>query len=239
MIQSPRNAPASKNETLIQEVAKVLGARKTMVPPADRLDRKTRAESDPVFLARRGMIEDQQSDPNGFERIIGESDLMSINFLDRGRRSADAVCRIKLPMDGGQAYGTGFLVGPRLLMTNNHVLASAAEAAQAEAEFGYEHDVDGVLKDPIQFNLDPHQIFFTSAELDVTLVAVAAISEGGVPVDRFGWLPLIPVRGKVLDGEWVSIIQHPGGQPKQIAIHASQMMKLDPGTVTISTDLRE
>ncbi|HYD12564.1 MAG TPA: DNA/RNA non-specific endonuclease [Allosphingosinicella sp.] len=236
MIQGPRNAPESKNKSLIQEVAKVLGRRKTMVPPDDRADRKSRAESDPVFAARRNMIEDQQSDPNGFERIIGESDLMSINFLDRGRRSADAVCRIKLPMDGGHAYGTGFLVGPRLLMTNNHVLASAAEAAQAEAEFGFEHDIDGVLKDPIQFNLDPHQIFFTSTELDVTLVAVAPISESGVPIDRFGWLPLIPVRGKVLDGEWVSIIQHPGGQPKQIAIHASQIMKLDAGKVTVNLD---
>lgn len=236
MIQDPRNAPATKNETLIDEVAKVLGRRKTMVPPTDREDRRKRAERDPVFDRRRQMIEDQQSDPNGFERILGESDLMSINFLDRGRRSADAVCRIKLPMDGGHAYGTGFLVGPRLLMTNNHVLASAAEAAQAEAEFAYEHDIDGVLKEPVQFNLDPHQIFFTSAELDVTLVAVAPISENGVPVDRFGWLPLIPVTGKVLDGEWVSIIQHPGGQPKQIAIHASQIMKLDPKKVTLNLD---
>src|ERR1044072_2147067 len=112
------------------------------------------------------MIEGPHSDPNGYERIIGASDLMSINFLDRGRRSADAVCRIKLPMDGGHAYGTGFLVGPRLLVTNNHVISNAAEAAQAEAEFGYEHDIDGVLKSPVQFNLDPNQIFFTSTELD-------------------------------------------------------------------------
>lgn len=236
MIQGPRNAPESKNKSLIREIAKVLGRRKAMVPPADRADRRNRAELDPVYAARLNMIEGRQSDPNGFERIIGASDLMSINFLDRGRRSADAVCRIKLPMDGGHAYGTGFLVGPRLLMTNNHVLASPAEAAQAEAEFGYEHDIDGVLQAPVQFNLDPNQIFFTSTELDLTLVAVAAISEGGVPVDRYGWLPLIPVRGKVLDGEWVSIIQHPGGQPKQIAIHASQIMKLDAGNVTLNLD---
>src|SRR5678816_2300021 len=48
---------------------------------------------------RRSLIEGRASDPNGYERIIGESDLTSINFLDRGRRAAAAVCRIKLPMN--------------------------------------------------------------------------------------------------------------------------------------------
>src|SRR5262245_38943988 len=94
---------------------------------------------------RRDLIEAPTSDPNGFERMIGESDLTSINFLDRGRRAAAAVCRIKMPMNEGFAYGTGFLVGARLLMTNNHVIASPSEASQVEAEFGFEHDVDGVL----------------------------------------------------------------------------------------------
>jgi len=178
-----------------------------------------------------GMIEPKQSDPNGFERIIGTSNLLAINFLDRGRRSADAVCRIKLPMDGGMAYGTGFLVGPRLLLTNNHVIGSPGEAAQCEAEFGYEHDLDGVVKDPVCFNLDPVALFFTSPQADFTLVAVAPLSSGGVPLERYGWLPLIPLRGKTLDGEWVSAVQHPDGQPKQIAIHASQIIKIDPKKV--------
>ena len=62
---------------------------------------------------------------------------MSINFLDRGRRAAAAVCRIKVPSDGGAWYGKAFLVGPRLLLTNHHVLGNADEASQAEAEFGY------------------------------------------------------------------------------------------------------
>lgn len=177
---------------------------------------------------RAALIEAPRADPNGFERLIGKSDLVSINFLDRGRRAAEAVCRIKLPMDGGHAYGTGFLVGPRLLLTNNHVLASADEAAQAEAEFGYDHDLDGVVRAPVQFNLDPRQLFFTSVELDVTLVAVTPLSEEGVPLERYGWLPLLPLSGKAVEGEWVTVIQHPDGQPKQIAIHASQVVVLDP-----------
>jgi endonuclease G len=221
-------AVATDNAALSSIIAKAVKVRNVSVPIADRGDRSRRALADPTIARRLGMVEAKASDPNGYERVIGKSDLLSINFLARGLRSADAVCRIKLPMEGGHAYGTGFLIGPRLLMTNNHVLASAAEAAQSEAEFGYDHDLDGVLRDPVRFNLDPHELFFTSSELDVTLVSLAPLAENGAPLDRYGWLPLIPVTGKVVDGEWVTIIQHPNGQPKQIAIHASQIIKLDP-----------
>jgi endonuclease G len=184
------------------------------------------------WRVRKDLIESPEADPNGYERILGESDLTGINFLDRGRRAAAAVCRIKLPMDGGGfSYGTGFLVGSRLLMTNNHVIASRLEAAQAEAEFGYEHDIDGVLAEPVQFNLRPDEIFFTSVDLDVTFVAVVPFAENGTPLARYGRLPLLPVSGKAVPGEWVSIVQHPGSQPKQIAIRASQILKLDPKKV--------
>jgi endonuclease G, mitochondrial len=219
------------NPALEAAIARVLEERQATVPPEQRAERTARAMDDESFSLRKKFAESRKSDPNGYERIIGESDLLSINFLDRGRRAADAVCRIKLPVEGGEAYGTGFLIGPRLLITNNHVLSSAAEAAQAEAEFNYEHDVDGVMRRAVQYNLDPGQLFYTSTELDITLVAVAPMSDYGVPIERYGWLPLLPLSGKSVDGEWISIIQHPNGAAKQIAIHASQIIKLDPAKV--------
>lgn len=224
------------NPALEAAIAKALEERQATVPPEQRAERSARAMADDTFFLRRKFAENSKSDPNGYERIIGASDLLSINFLDRGRRAADAVCRIKLPVEGGESYGTGFLIGPRLLITNNHVLFSPAEAAQAEAEFHYEHDIDGVLRPGVRFNLDPVQLFYTSTELDITLVAVAAMSDSGVPIERYGWLPLLPLSGKSVDGEWVSIIQHPGGMTKQIAIHASQIIKLDPAKVSGITD---
>ncbi|MBB4232176.1 DNA/RNA non-specific endonuclease [Rhizobium mongolense] len=176
---------------------------------------------------RRDLLEPRQADPTGFERIIGESDLTSINYLERGKRAAAAVCRIRVPSPGGEWYGTGFLVGPRLLMTNAHVLGNEIEAGQAEAEFGYEHDVDGVLGSPIQYNLMPHEIFFSDPQADVTFVSVAPVSDKGIPLERFGWLSLLPLSGKAVEGEWVTIIQHPGGGPKQISIRANQIVNLD------------
>ncbi|MDW9378062.1 peptidase [Sinorhizobium meliloti] len=223
-----KDVVATQSTALSIEVEKVALAESNYVPAEERLLRRTRAEADTRFSARKNFLESPRSDPNGFERIIGQSDLMSINFLDRGRRAAAAVCRIKVPSDGGAWYGTGFLVGPRLLLTNHHVLGNADEASQCEAEFGYEHDIDGVLREGVRFNLRPHEIFYTNAELDITFVAVTPLSDEGVPIDRYGRLPLIPLSGKAIDGEWVTIIQHPNSEPKQIAIRASQIIVLDP-----------
>lgn len=227
---------ATSDTKLGKALEAAIEGRGSAVPPDLRAERRTRALEDKGLAVRKALIEGERADPKGFERIIGASDLLSINFLDRGRRAANAVCRIKLPVDGGLSFGTGSLVGPRLLLTNNHVIATAAEAAQAEAEFAYEADLDGVVLPPIAFNLDPQSLFFTSTDLDITLVAVAPFSGSGVPVERFGWLPLLPVSGKSVDGEWVTIIQHPDGLPKQIAIHASQIVKLTAAQVP-GTDL--
>ena len=41
---------------------------------------------------RKDLLESPASDPMGFERIIGESDLTSINYLDRGRFYTGNVC---------------------------------------------------------------------------------------------------------------------------------------------------
>jgi endonuclease G, mitochondrial len=188
--------------------------------------RGNRTRVDERARIRKTMIASDGSDPNGFERIIGESDLVSINFLARGLRAADAVCRLRMPGDGGGWLATGFLVGPNLMMTNNHVISSPAEASQAEAEFGYQHDQDGVLQPPVQFNLAPHEVFFTDIDHDVTFVAVSAYSDGGIPLQRYGYLPLLPLSGKALNGEWVTLIQHPNGQPKQIAVRSCQIVEL-------------
>jgi endonuclease G len=222
--------PAAKNrrDILVEDNPKIVEAIEKLAQPLQVYQEQIEGtRDDNRFKIRKTLIESDSSDPNGFERVLGESDLVSVNFLTRGSRAAAAVCRIRVPTQGGEWYGTGFLVGPRLLMTNNHVLSSSQDASQAEAEFNYEHDADGVLSPPIQFNLAPDEIFFTDIEHDVTLASVAAYSEGGVPIERFGYLPLIPLSGKGVEGEWVTIIQHPGGQPKQLTIRASMIIELD------------
>ncbi len=226
----------SENDVAASEDAQLGAAAESAIAQQVESDessigREALARSDPRFAQRADFLESEAADPMGFERIIGTSNLLSINFLDRGRRAADAVCRIRVPMAGGFADATGVLIGPRLLLTNNHVIANRAEATQAFAEFGYQADIDGVVDTPLAFNLDAQAIFYTSPDLDFTLIGVVPLSTTGVPLERFGWLPLVPLTGKAIDGEAVTIIQHPGGLPKQIAIHASHIVVLDPADV--------
>jgi endonuclease G len=187
-----------------------------------------RREEAPRIQVRKSLIETEDRDPNGLERVLGISDLCSINFLARGLEAAKAIARIRVRRaDGsGEWYGTGFLVAPGLLLTNHHVLANEDQAALAVAEFNFQHDLHGVESPRRAYNLAPSRLFFTDSGLDCSLVEVAPRSFDGTPLTEFGYLPLMQASGKAIDGEWVSIIQHPGGQPKQIAIRDSQVVRL-------------
>jgi endonuclease G, mitochondrial len=143
---------------------------------------------------RINLIEPKERDPNGLERVFGTSDLLSINFLARGMQAAAAVARlrVRLPDGSGEWFGTGFLVAPGLLMTNNHVLPNAATAALAIAEFNHEHDLNGVEAPRRTFNLMPSTLFFTDSGYDVSFVEVAPRAFDGTPLSGFGYLPLFP-----------------------------------------------
>ena len=186
-------------------------------------DRLSRVET------RERLIEPSDRDPNGYERVLGESSLCSINFLLRGTEASRAVARLRVRRSDGSSewMGTGFLVAPGLLLTNHHVLATISSASLAIAEFNYEHDINGVASQRQVFNLMPSTLFFANADLDMSFVQVAPRSFEGMPLSDYGFLPLISQSGKGLEREWVSIIQHPGGQPKQISIRDSQVVKLN------------
>jgi endonuclease G len=159
------------------------------------------------------------------ERIIGSNDLRDINYLELAIAIARAVCRIRI----GSAAGSGSLVGPRLLMTNNHVIESIEDAQQAEAQFDYQENVSGELL-PIQaFRLVPDLFFLTDPKLDFTLVGVAETSTKGRLIDQYPWLRLIGTLGKAEKGDPLNIIQHPRGGLKQIALRNNDIIEIPGG----------
>ncbi|MFL6207923.1 MAG: DNA/RNA non-specific endonuclease [Pyrinomonadaceae bacterium] len=163
------------------------------------------------------------------ERIINASDLMNINYLERGMIAARAVGRISVRDSTGEllGYGTGALISSRLLLTNHHVLSSGAQAENSQVEFNYQFDSRGKPLQSEIFALQPEAFFFTDSDLDFSLVAVAetALSDNRALAD-FGWLTLNREVGKVLVGEYLTIIQHPSGAFKQIAVRENQLIKL-------------
>jgi len=165
------------------------------------------------------------AEPAVLERILGTSDLMGVSFLELGLLVARTVGRVHCRNRVGRtvAYGTGFMVSPRLMLTNNHVLDNADLAATSQIEFDYQIGLDGKPAPSIFFNLAPADFFLTDAVLDYTLVAVGSQRpDGRTPAD-FGWNRLVEEEGKVIKGEYVNIIQHPNGEPKQLALRENQL----------------
>lgn len=159
------------------------------------------------------------------ERIIGSRDLLDIDYLELAVAVGRAVCRIRLS-DGA---ATGFLVGPRLLLTNNHVIDSAAAAREAVGQFDYQDTQSGELLPVHTFALVPDLFFITDPTLDFTLVAVAATSSQGRSLTAYPWLPLIGQLGKADIGDPVNIIQHPSGGLKQIALRNNEIISIPEG----------
>jgi endonuclease G, mitochondrial len=172
------------------------------------------------------------------ERLIGESDLFPISYLEAGLKASKPVCRIEVRDRIGRVlgHGTGFLVSPSLLLTNNHVLENANAACFSLAQFNYEVDLNLMPRAVKSFRLEPERLFITDTKLDFTLVAVEENSADGTQLSEFGFLPLLTGSGKALLGEYVSIIQHPSGAPKAIAIRENKIKDVFDDFIHYTTD---
>jgi V8-like Glu-specific endopeptidase/surfactin synthase thioesterase subunit len=194
--------------------------------------RMQRLHADPDFvlsLREKGLAFDPegpgrapQQFPRSLERVLDSNDLMGLRFFEQGLRVARAVGRVHIRDERGAplGYGTGFLVSPRLLLTNQHVLASAEQARRCLVEFNYQENASGEIQASEVFALAPAELFLCDEEHDYALVAVAP----DPALATYGWLPLIADQGKLLVGETVNIIQHPNGEPKQLAIRNNQVV---------------
>jgi endonuclease G len=215
----PRERLAKRTNRLIDKL-RATGISPEAMPPTVR------------ELVERGNVQPHELDPVTMERVIGETrDFLSIAFVDRAGSVSRSVGRIVTNLGGGRrGFGTGFLVSPRLLLTNNHVLHNPNEAQASAVEFDYQLDLRGNPRTVARFQLDPGVFFLTTAALDFSLVAVAPQADGGRRLSEFGYLPLISEEGKALLNEPVNVIQHPLGEMKQIALRENRLLGLPDGT---------
>jgi endonuclease G, mitochondrial len=193
-----------------------------------RLSRLAQAAQVGVPCAATAGIQTKLTESIGLERVQGKPDFLDMNFVELALAVARFVGRINIRSALGRSigYGTGFMVSPTLLLTNHHVLESAAMAAASEVEFDYQNDRSGRPLPVVGFALEPERFFMTSAELDFTLVAVAGRSARGIALNRYGWSRLIGTQGKVLLGESLNIVQHPRGEAKQLVLRSNELVDL-------------
>jgi V8-like Glu-specific endopeptidase len=143
------------------------------------------------------------------EKIIGQNTLRPVSFLALGWQASRRVALMRVQSDAGAWTGTAFLVGPDLLATNHHVVGSSAEAGSSTVDFDFEDDGAGHIKQARSHRVTA--LVHTDVATDFTLLRVE-----GRPGDAYGWFKLreLPLKA----GDRVNIIQHPGGQPKQVAL---------------------
>lgn len=145
------------------------------------------------------------------EKIIGENTLRPIAFLKQGLEVARSVAYVGVRFNNERWSGTGFLVAPNLLLTNNHVLPRQELLSSTLFRFNYEENFSGEAQQTFEYRAELNGIFHTNQILDYTLVQIES-----EPGKEWGWLPLIS-RNISLKSR-INIIQHPQGQPKQIAL---------------------
>ena len=144
------------------------------------------------------------------EKIIGENILRPIAFLQRGLEVARSVAYIGVQYGNQRGSGTGFLVAEDLLLTNNHVLSSVDLLANTVFRFNYQDDFQGHAQPIEEYHALPNGSFHTNRDLDYTIVQLEK-----KPGQKWEYLPL---KSRNIEREdRVNIIQHPGGQAKQIS----------------------
>lgn len=161
------------------------------------------------------------------EKIMGSNDLLPVSFLERAHELAKAVGLVQLA-DG--SAGTGFLVAPDLVLTNNHVLPSVTSLAGANFLLNYQQT-------PAGSDAPASSVPFATAASDFDTNqkhdwSLARLSHA--PGAAWGTIAL--EARDVAAGAAVYIIQHPGGGQKHVALGNNRVTYAGRGLVQYMTD---
>lgn len=190
-------------------------------PPNDRVARAEWRARGPVLTHEAKSAPASGGGSSGRvhpELVLDDSNLLPFAFLRTGDRVGRAVVKIERA-DGAAA--TGFLVAPRILLTNHHVLPDVSTASGARVLANYESPSDeGPADGTAIVPLDPETLFVTHEELDFTFCGINGL-------EHLGTIPARRDSRTVLPSDYVNIIQHPSGRPKEVALQDSRVLKLD------------
>jgi endonuclease G len=150
-------------------------------------------------------------------------DFQEVVALEKARIAAHAVGRV---VAGKQGIGTCFMISPELLITNHHVIEDAAHAATCEVEFNFEVDTRGSSRPVTRFALAPEKFCETDerTHMDFTVVALGSRLSGTRTVANLGFCRITADANKHALGDFVNIIQHPGGEHKQVVMRENLLV---------------
>lgn len=179
---------------------------------------------------------------NGAESLVGTTeDFQRVSFLPQGATRSRSVAYVEVNYGVRSEIGTGFLVSPRLFLTNRHVIEDEAAARGTQVTFLRELDDRGVPRPTTTFLLDPDRLALFSAEdqLDYALVALGPRQSGAAEVSELGFCVLSDQPDKHVLGMNTNIIQHPSGWPKMITVRNNILTARTDRTLLYETDTEQ
>lgn len=165
-----------------------------------------------------------------FEALIGEPNFKSIWWLEEALAASRRVARVR--MLSGSA--TGFLIGPDVFVTNNHVLENENDAKNAKLQFDYRLNADGLPATVDSWECDPSSMFKTNPSLDYSIVRVKE-KDGKKVGDVRGYFDVRHGQS-VSSNQRVNIIQHPQGRFQEIAFRDNQVKAVEDKFIQYLTD---
>ncbi len=162
-------------------------------------------------------------------RTSPRSGLVDIPFLSRGLAAAKSVVRLGLQTQLGSSYGTGFLIAPNRVLTNHHVLFETDGTRASNVVIYLDHEMGE----------DGHEhIGGAIAALDETIRGDKALDWAVVDLTKdISGAPLLKfAKDKPKKGDYVSIIQHPFGGTKKIALFNNEVRFVDDTYLQYLTD---
>ncbi|CCN34270.1 conserved hypothetical protein with Carbohydrate binding domain [Vibrio nigripulchritudo SO65] len=168
---------------------------------------KTQAEIDSII----------NMNPDGTESICGtDQKKAAVCYKDSHPTEFAHSKPVARLLIGGRSLCTAWRVGPdNLMMTNNHCVESAAEAASTEVWFNYQQASCGGAS-ATTVKVQANKLLSTDYTLDYTLFNVKNFSQ----ISKFGYLGLDPRIPKL--SERIYIPQHPGGRKKELGIETDR-----------------
>ena len=90
---------------------------------------------------------------------------------------------------------------------------------------------------PVDFSVGLiNQVLHPDLTLDLRGRGRSGVARHRIPLSDFGCLPLIENNRKGIEGEWLTVIQHPEGKRKQVCVRENQLMKRDDDVLWYTTD---
>lgn len=152
----------------------------------------------------------------------GRSTLLPVNFLAKGVQKSKAVGKVEIKI-GANSYnvGTGFLfkidgINDLFFITNYHVINNQKDIIRTKIIFDYELDISGDSIASKSFNIDENRNWYCSPvnEFDSTIFH---LKDDSNYLESYGYIELKEI--EIKKNDFVNIIQHPGGEMKQISLY--------------------